>query len=109
MSLFTPYEQRPPFCQAVEVGFGTINEIADYYGQGSYESALRRGPWGMRLHITHEVTERYPNGCDLTIELLYPQDGSSEYRRQMLVYGHPPILADYDEFHARYREAKNLP
>jgi hypothetical protein len=107
MSLFTPYEERPPFCQAVPVGFDTMEDIARYYSQGRYESALRRGPWGMRLHITHEVTEGYPQGCDLTVEL--PDPGQNiEYRRQMLVYGHPPTLEDYDEFHRRWREVKEM-
>jgi hypothetical protein len=110
MSLFTPYEERPPFCQAVPVWFDTMEEIAAYYSQGSYESSLRRGPWGTRLHITHEVTKGYPKGCDLTIELPSATNyGGSEHRRQMLVYGHPPTLEDYDEFHLRWREAKEIP
>jgi hypothetical protein len=108
MSLFTPYEERPPFCQAARVWFDTIEQIADYYSQGRYESTLRRGGWGVRLHITHEVTEGYPQGCDLTIEL--PASAQfREHRRQVLIYGHPPTLADAEEFDRRWREAKELP
>jgi hypothetical protein len=107
MSLFTPYEERPPFCQAVPVWFDTMEQIAEYFSNGKYESTLRRGPWGMRLHITHEDTEHYPGGCDLTIELPFSAEyAGSEHRRQMLVYGHPPTLDDYEEFHKRWRETK---
>jgi hypothetical protein len=109
MSLFTRYEERPPFCQGVPVWFDTVDGIADYYSQGGYETTLKRSRDGITLRIFHADTEQRP-GCDLTMELPFElqYNARSTFHRQVLVYGHPPTLEDYDEFQARWREVKEL-
>jgi hypothetical protein len=110
MSLFTPYEERPPFCQAVPVWFDTIEDIAHYYSDGRYETKLHRSPEGVTLTISHPATERheaFEMTMNLPTEIIY--SGENQFRRQVLIYGHPPTLADYDEFRANWREAKELP
>jgi hypothetical protein len=109
VSLFTPYEKRPPFCQAAKIWFDTIEDIARYYGdKGGYEATTRRTKAGITLHIVNADDRVAP--CDLTIELPYSAlDLHTDYRMQKLVYGHPPTVVDEQDFDAEWREAKQIP
>ena len=107
MSLFTPYEERPPFCQAVLVWYDTVDEIAAYYASSGYEATVTRKRTGITLHLAHEMDAANERpGCDLTIELDLDHPNQA---RQMLIYDHPPRLMYENEFRAKYREAKELP
>ena len=110
MGLFTPYEERPPACEAVPVWFDTVDQIARYYSDAGYESSVTRRPAGIILHLAHEMIDepgKYPHpGCDITVELDHELLNRGLAARVMLVYNHPPNLVDFDEFHRRYREVK---